>query len=116
MEAARGLHIPHLTTRDEATDKGRSAHSTIQALKGISDIIMAKTLVVALAVPIEEAWGNLHQILAELISAPPAGLLILGRCNDTKRRDYASKATRRAALSSSSRGLRARGRRYAEYV
>jgi hypothetical protein len=72
-------------------------------MKGPSDLNVAKHLVVDVAVAIVKTWDDLLQTLAELISAPWLELLLLRKCNVTKRRDSASNTTRRVIVSSNAR-------------
>jgi hypothetical protein len=69
-------------------------------LRGLSDFNVMKDLVEAEAVAIMEEEAGLLRTLAEWISAPLQELLPLRSVNNTKRKDFASSATRMGTLSS----------------
>jgi hypothetical protein len=68
-------------------------------IKVPSDFSLVKDLVMDAAVAIVEAEDDHLQTLAKFISVPSLGFLLLRSANDTKRRDFASIATRRVMVS-----------------
>jgi hypothetical protein len=72
-------------------------------LKGLSDFIVAKSLVVDVAVEIEKIGGDRLQTIAKRTLAPSLELVLLSSYDVTKTRDSISNAIRKVIVSSRAR-------------
>jgi hypothetical protein len=86
----------------EANDLLRSALSRTHGSRAPSALSAVKGMVVAVAVAIGEAKVSLIRVLAELILTTSHERLPFMSVDDTKRRDFASSATKRGTVSSNS--------------